>query len=338
VATYEEREGGRWRAKIRLAGHPSESDTFPTKAKAIAWATNREEEIRDGAAGRPLRKTLGQAVDKFIADVCPGHRSGTKEEARLRALIRETSPSIATLPAGKMLHSFTVADITEWRNRRQAQVSVGTVLREMTLLQSVFEHARRDWRWTTTNPFKDVRKPSKPQSRRRVISDEERDKLLLVLGYEEGHAPANLTEQIAYMLLVSLETGMRAGELNGLDWGRVNLPGRFVTLEKTKNGDSRDVPLSKRAVELLERMKGLDKARVFTIEPGTRDALFRSAKTRAGLAAVNFHDARHTAATRIGKAGKLSLLEFTSMFGWRDPRMAMVYFNPTASDLASKLD
>lgn len=304
----------------------------------MAWATVREQEIRDGAAGRPLRKTLGQAVDKFIEEVCPSHRAGKMEEKRLGVLVQESHPKVATLPRDKMLHQFTVADITAWRNKRSSQVSPGTVLREMSLLQSVFEHARRDWRWTTGNPFRDVRRPSKPQGRSRVISMAELEKLLDVLGYEEGRAPASLGEQIAYMLLLSLETGMRAGELNALEWRRVNLAGRFVTLDMTKNGESRDVPLSKRAGELLGHIKGIDKVKVFTIEPQTRDVLFRRAKKRTGLSEVNFHDARHTAATRIGKAGKLSLLEFTSMFGWKDPRMAMIYFNPTATDLASKLD
>jgi integrase len=217
-------------------------------------------------------------------------------------------------------------------------VAPGTVLREFSLLQSVFEHARRDWQWITVNPAKDVRKPAKPVSRSRTIADEERDKLLTSLSYFPDLPITTLNQQIGLMLLLSLETGMRSGELTGLTWSRVNLAGRYVTLDTTKNGDRREVPLSRRAIELFERAKGIDKVNVFTVAPGSRDALFRYARRRAGLDDINFHDARHTAATRIGKAGKLTLLEFCAMFGWRDPRHAMIYFNPTAGELAAKLD
>ncbi len=57
----------------------------------------------------------------------------------------------------------------------------------------------------------------------------------------------------------------------------------------------------------------------------------------AGLSRFTFHDTRHTAATWIGRSGKLQLLELCKMFGWSDPKMAMIYFNPSADDLANKL-
>lgn len=49
------------------------------------------------------------------------------------------------------------------------------------------------------------------------------------------------------------------------------------------------------------------------------------------------HLGRHTAATWIGRSGKLQLVELCRMFGWSNPRMAMVYFNATAEDMANRL-
>jgi hypothetical protein len=76
---------------------------------------------------------------------------------------------------------------------------------------------------------------------------------------------------------------------------------------------------------------------VYRTKASNIDVLFRAAKTRAGLSGCVWHDTRHTAATWIGSTGRLNLMEFCKMFGWRDPRHAMIYFNPTASDLAGKL-
>ena len=73
----------------------------------------------------------------------------------------------------------------------------------------------------------------------------------------------------------------------------------------------------------------------------TLDALFRRAKAKAGLPDIHFHDSRHTAAPRIGRAvgqpGRLSFPEFCKVFGWRDPKHALIYVNPTAEELADKL-
>jgi len=54
-------------------------------------------------------------------------------------------------------------------------------------------------------------------------------------------------------------------------------------------------------------------------------------------AVIALHDSRHTAATRIGMSRRLSLEQLCVMFGWSDPKMAMVYFNPSPSDIADLL-
>ena len=72
-----------------------------------------------------------------------------------------------------------------------------------------------------------------------------------------------------------------------------------------------------------------------------RTTTFRKARDRAGLAGFTFHDARHTAATRIGatvgQPGRLTFPEFCKVFGWRDPKHALIYVNPTAATLAEKM-
>lgn len=50
---------------------------------------------------------------------------------------------------------------------------------------------------------------------------------------------------------------------------------------------------------------------------------------------TRFHDARHTAATRIAR--RLDVLDLCKMFGWSNPRQAMAYYNPTAGEIASRL-
>lgn len=71
------------------------------------------------------------------------------------------------------------------------------------------------------------------------------------------------------------------------------------------------------------------------MDPRTLSTLFRRYRERAGLSGFTSHDCRHTAATIISH--KLEVLDLCKIFGWTDPKMAMVYYNPHASTLAELL-
>ena len=128
---------------------------------------------------------------------------------------------------------------------------------------------------------------------------------------------------------------MRAGELAGLTWDRYH--GNHARLPMTKSGTARDVPLSLKARRIFERARGFDPLLCFGVSSQSLDVLFRRARVRTGLDGFTFHDSRHVAATWIGRSGKLSMLEMCKMFGWKDPRHALIYFNPSVHDLADKL-
>ena len=334
MPTYRKR-GRRWQAMIRIAGHEPESRTFPTRAEAKGWAELREEELRHGASPRSAPRTLADAMGRYAEDVAPKHRGERWEVLRLSKLRRDT-----TL-AGKQLRELTGADIAAWRDRRLKQVSPASVRREWGLLRSVFEYARTDLHWIKDNPMAEVKRPKSPKARKRRISDDEIDRLRFALGWPTDDTPVETSsQQVAVMLLLAIETAMRAGEMAGLTWERVDLRQRFVQLPDTKNEDARDVPLSRRAVELLKVMLPPKTQRgsgpVFTVKPGSRDALFRSARSRAGIEDLHFHDSRAEAIIRLSK--KLDVLELARMVGHRDLKSLMVYYRPTAAQIAKQLD
>ena len=97
------------------------------------------------------------------------------------------------------------------------------------------------------------------------------------------------------------------------------------------------MPLSPVARRIITEMHGLHETSVFHLTAAKTVAEYAKARTHAGLSGFTFHDTRHTAATRIGMSAKLTLQQMCSMFGWKDPKMALVYFNPKASDIANLL-
>ena len=130
---------------------------------------------------------------------------------------------------------------------------------------------------------------------------------------------------------------MRAGELCALTWADVGAD--YCRVQGVKQGarktGRRDVPLSPKARRTIERMRGFDPSLVFGLKVQSLDAMFRKYRNRAGLDGFVFHDSRHTAATWI--AQKLHVLDLCKMFGWSNPKRAMIYYNPTAGDIAKRL-
>lgn len=307
-----------------------------TKSDAILWGKRRETEIADRSIGKIIKRTVKEAFDQYANKVSPLHKGERWERVRLNMLLRYM-PSCD-------IGNVTPADISKLRDDRMEMVTGGSVLREMQLLSSVFE-ACIEWGYCRDNPVKKTKKPKANKARNRVITDHEIEMVVAALGYADDAIVNTFNRQVAVMFMLALETGMRAGEIASLEWSRVFLDKSFLHLNETKNGVERDVPLSTRAKTLLDKMCGVDDVIVFLVSGQTRDTIFRKARNKAGLSGFTFHDSRHTAATRIanewilsgGKRG-FDLAYLCKMFGWKNPKQAMVYYNPTASDMASRLD
>ncbi|HCJ7397436.1 TPA: site-specific integrase [Pseudomonas aeruginosa] len=332
VATYRKRSGG-WRAEVAKKG-VRDSGTFSTKAEAVAWATQREAEILAGV-GSPKGAsnfTLKEALEKYKDEVSPTKAGKRWEEIRLDKLVNDLEF------VGERICDIGADQIAAWRDHRLKSVATSSVRREMTLLSSVFEQARREWRWCPTNPVREVRRPKSRPPRDRRISAAEETLILEGLGYQEGVAPTGKMQELAYAFLIALETAMRQGEILGLVAARVHLSARYVELDKTKNGDARKVPLSSRAVTLFQVLVDAAGKRqnLFTLTSGSADTLFRKVRDRQKIDGLNFHDTRHEATTRLAR--KLDVLDLARMTGHRDPRSLMVYYNATATEVASRLD
>jgi integrase len=149
-----------------------------------------------------------------------------------------------------------------------------------------------------------------------------------------------VTARAFHAFLFAIKTAMRAGEIVGLEWSRVDLQARYCSLPVTKNGTSRDVPLSLRAVELLELLRaseiGGEGSSVFNLKSSQLDVLWRKLRNRAAVADLTFHDSRHIAITRL--AGKLEVLELARMVGHRNLNELLTYYNAPATEIARRLD
>jgi integrase len=131
---------------------------------------------------------------------------------------------------------------------------------------------------------------------------------------------------------------MRRGELLSLTWEHVHTEKRYVHLPDTKNGETRDVPLSPMALELLRELPRNFRGDqvVFPLHYEALKSAWRRACTRTSITNLRFHDLRHEATSRFFEKG-LNVMEVAAITGHKDLRMLQRYTHLRAEDLALKL-
>ncbi len=328
MGTFRKR-GDAWRAEIHKAGR-RESRTFPTKREAQEWAAARETELAISAVGGITPRTVAQVLQKYRDEISPRNKGHRWERVRIERFLKEEAKLCA-----KPIHAVTTTDLAAWRDRRLSQVQPVSVRRDIALLRAAWSYARKEWKNLKDDPWLDLTMPPEGRHRERIYAQDEIDRIVTALGWEDGQPVTTARQQVAVCFLLSLETAMRSGELLSLEHAQVDLKKRVAQLDQTKNGDRRAVPLSSRAVALFKSIDQLDKVKMFTLTPALRDVYFRQAKAIAEVEGATFHDARATALTRLSK--KLSILELARMVGHRDPRSLMIYYRESAADIALKL-
>ena len=318
------KRGAKFIAEVRRAGHAPRSKTFDSKNEAMLWALETERDLGKAPAG-PSR-TLRQAFERYEKEVSPKKRGFRWEEIRLRKLGRDDIADIS-------LATLRRQDLQAWIDRQT--VSAGSILRELNLIQSVLREARR-WGWMSHEVTRDLVKPTNPAPRDRRISAREIAAIIAALGYVDGQPVTSSRQRTAVAFLLCLETALRQGEVFGLTWRDVRLEARTVALPMTKNGYSREVPLTTRAVALLEMLGPEAEGPVIGCSQAKAGQLFRAAVKSCKLQDLHFHDTRHEAVTRLAKFYP-NVLDLARIVGHRDVRSLMIYYNATASELAQLL-
>jgi integrase len=326
--------GGKWRAEFMQDGI-RQSKVCDNKREALDWTARqvfliKEDRSKVGVVPVPF----GDVLRRYSIEVSPRKKGVRWERLRLDRFLEDDFAKIA-------VQDLTPLDFAKWRDARLREVAPGTVNREMTLLSGVLTVARKEWGLIIVNPIRDVRKPTKPPSRYRIANDDE----LARLAFSAGSDLNKLTARAFHAFLFAIETAMRAGEIIGLDWARVDLKTRVCHLAMTKNGTSRDVPLSFEAVRLIEALprkgasfdqKGVKSELVFDLNSSQLDALWRKLRDRAAVVNLTFYDSRHIAITRLAK--KIEVLDLARMVGHRNLNELLTYYNASAADLAKQLD
>jgi integrase len=279
------------------------------------------------------------------------------------ANIRTAAATVARLKASfaehldKKLGELTPWIIEKWRAARLKEgAKPATVNRDLDDLKSSLTKAAA-WGLLEANPIVAVKR-SKIDSARapRFLSPDEEGRLRVALGDREERIrrerdSANawragrgyellpdlracaFADYLKPLVLLSLHTGMRRGELFALTGQSVDLVAARIVVHgaTAKSGTTRHLPLNSEALAVLRGWHGQAADKAELVFPGKNGAAFNNVRRSwegvlagAGITRFRWHDLRHTFASNLVMAG-VDLNTVRELLGHSDYKMTQRY-------------
>jgi integrase len=314
----------------------------PKKKEAEEYLGKRLKEIRDGKFREtPVRPVFFDELADLYEKQAKGKRSYHNEKYYIK--------TVRGYFGERVISELTALDVEKFQTERKETPtrakkvrSGATVNREMACLGAMLNKAVL-WELIPKNPAAPVKDFKEPDGRNSFLSVEEAGRLL-----EE------CSNHLRPIVLCALETGMRKAEILGLRWREIRDGQIYLGGDRTKNGKPREIPVSDRLAEELQRMKAMQGGERITmltnlvfspprerkrrsngilqvVEGPMRDirVAWEAAKKRAGIdPGFHFHDLRHTFASHQKMAG-VDDYTLMAIMGHSDSKMMRRYAHLT---------
>ncbi|MBN9226675.1 MULTISPECIES: site-specific integrase [Legionella] len=295
-------------------------------------------------------KTLQEFIEnEYKPWALSHHKRGVETLAALNRCFKNLYP--------KPLAEITPAVLEQWRVKRLNEGTAhATINRNITTLKSLITKAT-EWGFLKENTLRNLKQFKVDRSPKvRYLSLEEEVRLRQALLERErqlkqerisanewrkvrGHslypefADNELFDYLMPMVLISINTGLRRGELFNLTWEMINLSERSLILggEITKNSSSRYIPLNDEAYNLLNQLYSKSELKKGLVFPSKNNQPFNHVKRswasvlgKAEIAQFRWHDLRHHFASKLVMAG-VDLNTVRELLGHSDIKMTLRY-------------
>jgi integrase len=304
-----------WYVSWYVGGRQFKKKIGPNKRAAEMY-------LNDIELKRVRGELLGIREEKKILfpDLAEKYKEWAKARKAKRTYLDESS-AIRRFKAQftGLASAVTRKDIETYLSSRLSDGKLGPCRhnKELKFLRLIFKKAM-EWNYCRKNPTEGVRPLKEPPGRVRFLSEAEQEKLL-----------ATCSTRLRQIVEIALNTGLRKGELLSLRWEDVDLRNQMIRVERSKNGERRDVPMTRRVIEILKALpRRLDSPYLFANPDGTApesvSTAWYNALDRSGVENFHFHDLRHTFASNLVMGGA-DLRSVQTLLGHKDVSMTMRY-------------
>ncbi len=343
--------------------------SFGSKEEGDAYCAHLEALLDQGIVPEEFTKpgarlrAVGELMDEYLT------RVSVKEDDK--KLLKISQPRIGGLRLSAVNYDWAEQWVTDMKRVRN--LAPGTIRHHVGAAARCFDWGVRR-SYLGNNPLRmlprgyarysdddsKVVTVREDQERNRRLESGEEEAIRLVLTTEftpQGkQRPLQLKHRQAMLLMfdLALETAMRMREIYSLGNNQIDLRKRTIFLDKTKNGDRRQVPLSSIAVAALKRNRrpvsereardqvfpfwdGAVEPRALAVVTSKLSRRWKRVFDHAGCSDLNFHDLRHEATSRFYERTTLSDIQIARITGHKNLEMLRRYANLRGSDLAGQL-
>lgn len=307
-----------WIRYAGLDGKMRFESTHSTRYKdAEALLLKRKQEIKEGK-NPDLVKKIPNCSFRELAEQYVVWAENQRSFRSKKYIIQELVSRFGNL----QLRQFSTLMLEQYQMEKLKEgKKPATINRTLACIKHMFTKAI-DWDLVESEVLKKIRKVKFLQEnnrRLRYLSVEECKKLIEACD-----------RHLRPIVITALNTGMRKGEILSLKWENVDLRHGFILLQKTKNGERREIPINDTLRAVFQSIpRRLDVPYVFYDEVTGKPykdvkRSFKTACRKAGIYDFKFHDLRHTFASHLVMAG-VDLTTVKELLGHKDLKMTLRY-------------
>lgn len=315
-----------------------------TKTEALQWALSELDKHKKGTS-YDSEITFENFADWYVKEFL--HKpiyekglkvSGVKDFERLKNKVEKMKEFFGE----KKMSDFTENDLRRWaRTRRENdKILTATLNRDFALLRTMFKKGFR-FRKILHVPEFEINLSAETE-RDRVMTFEEEKRILSFCVNEETLSIEKTNgkkyemtidakrEHLKAIIIIAVDSALRLNELFTLTWSDIDFEKETISVkaQNAKKQLARKTLITPRAknelLKLFENSDQLPTSKVFAQKSPVR--AFRTACDRAGIQDLTFHDLRHTAITRMVRAG-IPHTEIMKMSGHTTMKTFMRYVN-----------
>lgn len=274
------KRGSRWQVRVSLGSGQRIERSLPAgaaRADALALEAALKRQAIASAGGRPLDRTVDDALDRWIATEAQALKSWPRD-------LKYRVNVLRAFTAGRRLEDLPdVADAIKVKGREQG-LTPAAINRYVSILRRLGNLAER-WSWTDAPLGRRVRLLPENSQRHVYLTIADVRRL-------QSHADPLTADMIEFAVL----TGLRRSEMLALKPEQIR--GDLLVLNAgTKSGRPRGIPMPPQAARIARRRLPWGVAYW-----QLRDR-FEAARKAAGMT-VRWHDLRHTYASFLVQAGQ----------------------------------
>ena len=326
-------------AQVRRKGFKTLVKSFRTRTEAKKWGRAIERELDLGNYNdfsEAQRLTLADLFTRYLReDKHKKIKSWRMHEFRIGILLKDTISDTNLL-------RLSSKHLSEFKDRKRSEIGPSTYNKYLSLISVVIDTAMKDWGiYLPNNPARSGVREKEPRPRDRTLTAEEYQRLLQVCDtlkqerFRRGDTAIHL--YLKSMIIFSVETAIRQGELLATRYDQFNFDKRTLYIPETKNGEPRTIPLSTKAIKVIQSVPRRLDGKVFPLTCDSLKAWFKVARNEAKLKDFRWHDLRRYACSLLFEKG-LSVPELQLVSGHKDPRVLLnTYTKLSAENIAKKL-